>query len=161
LIIENTPKDYFKLFLTENFVQEFVDETNTYANNSIASRQLSPRSVWSTWKDVTVTEFWCFLATVIINMGIIELPNMKDYWSQEWSYHVPFFSYVFSRDRFMQIFWMLQLSPTPPPTGPLTRTKTMLYRLKEVDANKKPTTHLQFRRKLVEELSADRMAVQG
>jgi hypothetical protein len=94
-------------------------------------------------------------------MGIIGLPNMKDYWSQEWSYHVPFFNYIFSRDRFTQIFWMLQLSPTPPTTAPLTRTKTILYRLKAIDANKKPMTHLQFRWKLVEELSADRTAVRG
>jgi hypothetical protein len=70
-------------------------------------------------------------------MGIIGLPNMKDCWSQEWSYHVPFFNYIFSRDRFLQIFWMLQLSPTPPTTGPLARTKTMFYRLKAIDANKK------------------------
>jgi hypothetical protein len=61
----------------------------------------------------------------------------------------------------MQIVWMLQLSPTPPTTGPLTRTNTILYRLKATDVNKKPTTHLQFRQKLVEELSADRMAVRG
>jgi hypothetical protein len=61
----------------------------------------------------------------------------------------------------MQIFWMLQLFPTPPTTGPLTRTKTMLYRLKAIDADKKPTTNMQFRRKLVEELFADRMAVRG
>jgi hypothetical protein len=161
LTVENTPKAYFKLFLTENLVQGFVDETNRYANNSTVSKQLSTRSIWSTWKDVTVTEFWCFLASVIINMGIIGLPNMKDYWSQEWSYHVPFFNYIFSRDRFMQIFWMHQLSPKPLTTGPLTRTKTMLYRLKAIYANKKPTTNLQFRRKLVEELSADRMAVRG
>jgi hypothetical protein len=56
---------------------------------------------------------------------------------------------------------MLELSPTPPTTGPLSRTKTMLYGLKAVDASKNPTTHLQFRRKLVEELSADRMTVRG
>jgi hypothetical protein len=37
----------------------------------------------------------------------------------------------------------------------------MLYRLKAIDAKKKPTTNLQFRWKLVEELSADRMAVRG
>jgi hypothetical protein len=80
---------------------------------------------------------------------------MKDYWSQEWSYHVPFFNYIFSRDRFMEIFWMLQLLPTPT-TGPLTRTKTMLYRLKAIHAKKKPTTNLQFRRKWVQQLSADR-----
>jgi hypothetical protein len=45
LTVENTPKDYFKLFLTENLVQGFVDETNTYANNSIVSKQLSPRFI--------------------------------------------------------------------------------------------------------------------
>jgi hypothetical protein len=56
---------------------------------------------------------------------------------------------------------MLQLSPTPPTTGPLTRTKTLLYRLKAIDAKKKPTTNLQFRWKLVEELFGDRMAVHG
>jgi hypothetical protein len=63
LTVENTPKDDFKLFLTENLVQGFVDETNMYANNSIVSKQLSPRSIWSTWKNMTVTEFWCFLAS--------------------------------------------------------------------------------------------------
>jgi hypothetical protein len=36
-----------------------------------------------------------------------------------------------------------------------------LYRLKAIDANNKPMTHLQFRRKLVEELSADRIPVWG
>jgi hypothetical protein len=56
---------------------------------------------------------------------------------------------------------MLQLSPTPPTTEPLTRTKTMLYRLKAIDAKKKPTTNLQFRRKFIEELSADRMGERG
>jgi hypothetical protein len=48
LTVENTPKEYFKLFPTENLVQGFVDETNRYANNSIISKQLSLRSIWST-----------------------------------------------------------------------------------------------------------------
>jgi hypothetical protein len=65
--------------MIENPVQGFADETNRYANNFIVSKQLSPLSIWSTWKDVTVTEFCCFLATAIINMGIIGLPNMRDY----------------------------------------------------------------------------------
>jgi hypothetical protein len=46
-------------------------------------------------------------------------------------------------------------------TGPLTRAKTILYRLKAIDAKKKPMTHLRFRWKLVEELSVDRMTVRG
>jgi hypothetical protein len=36
-------------------------------------------------------------------MGIIGLPNMKDYWSQEWSYHVPFFDDIFSRQIYANI----------------------------------------------------------
>jgi hypothetical protein len=36
-----------------------------------------------------------------------------------------------------------------------------LYRLKAIDANKKPMTHLQFRWKLVEVLPADRIPVRG
>jgi hypothetical protein len=100
LTVENTPKNYFKLFLTENLVQGSTDKINMYANNSIVNKQLSLRSIWLTRKDMTVTEFWCFSA-IVINMGIIGLANMKDYWSQEWSYHVPFFNYIFSRDRFM------------------------------------------------------------
>jgi hypothetical protein len=44
------------------------------------------------------------LATVIINMVIIGLPNMKDYWSQEWSYHVPFFQlHIFKRQIYANI----------------------------------------------------------
>jgi hypothetical protein len=43
--------------------------------------------------------------------------------SQEWSYHVPFFNDIFSRGRFMQIFWMLHFSPTPLTTGSLAKTK--------------------------------------
>jgi hypothetical protein len=46
LTAENTPKTYFKLFLTENLVQGFIDETNMYAKNSIVSKQMSPHSIW-------------------------------------------------------------------------------------------------------------------
>jgi hypothetical protein len=53
LTFENTCKDYFKLFLIENLVQEFVNERNRYANSSIVSKRLSLRSVWSAWKDVS------------------------------------------------------------------------------------------------------------
>jgi hypothetical protein len=41
------------------------------------------------------------------------------------------------------------------------KEKTLLYRLKAIDAKNKPTTNLQFRWKLVEELPADRTAVRG
>jgi hypothetical protein len=67
------------------------------------------------------TEFWCFLAKVIINIGIIGLPNMKDYWSQEWSYHVTFFKlHIFKRQIYANI---LDASAFPHTTNYRTTNK--------------------------------------
>ena len=41
---------------------------------------------------------------VILNMGIIKLPDLKDYWSTSNTTNVPFFRSVFSRNRFFQIY---------------------------------------------------------
>ena len=46
---------------------------------------------------------------VILNMGIVQLSNIKDYWSTHEMLNFPFFRMVFSRDRFLQIFGMLHV----------------------------------------------------
>ena len=50
-----------------------------------------------------------FLA-VILNMGLIEMPSIEDYWSTSWVTRTAFFSRVFTRDRFESIFWLFHLS---------------------------------------------------
>ena len=54
---------------------------------------------------VTITELEGFLA-VVINMGIISVPVVEDYWKMSWIAEVSFFSRVMARDCFMLIFWM-------------------------------------------------------
>ena len=49
-----------------------------------------------------------FLA-VILNMGMIQLADLKEYWSTDNTTNLPFFRSVFSRDRFFQIFGMLHV----------------------------------------------------
>ena len=44
---------------------------------------------------------------MILNMGIIQLQDMKDYWSTHHTTNLSFFQSVFSRDRFFQIFGAL------------------------------------------------------
>ena len=46
---------------------------------------------------------------VILNMGIIQLGVLKDYWSTDDTTNLPFFRSVFSRDRFFQIFGALHV----------------------------------------------------
>lgn len=69
-----TPLDYFKLFFTEDI------ETNKYAANIKAMKNLSTFSIWTTWYPMTEVEMKALLG-VIIKMAFIEVSDMKEYWS--------------------------------------------------------------------------------
>lgn len=76
---------------------------------------------------MTVPEMYGFLA-VVINMGIIKVPEISSYWSTSWTSHIPFFSSIFSRNRFELIFWMLHVSSVPDGRTPkrLDKVRTLL-----------------------------------
>jgi hypothetical protein len=92
--------DYFGLFFNDKFLNNIVVETKTYARHKISELQLSPRSIWSRWSDVTVPEMKVFLR-LIINMGLMPLPDIKDYWSSERITQIKVFGDVMSRVRFL------------------------------------------------------------
>jgi len=72
---------------------------------------------------------------LIINMGVIRLPYVKDYWSQQFVCRVPFFGEVFTRKHFLQIFWMLHLETVSTSDHSLrTRTQKVSNFLKYMDA---------------------------
>ena len=65
---------------------------------------------------------------VVINMGVIQLPELEAYWSTNWTGNIPFFGPVFSRSRFEQIFWMLHVSKDDPdhPGKKINKVKDIL-----------------------------------
>ena len=69
---------------------------------------MRPRSRFHKWKPVTRCELLSFLA-LILNMGIIQLPDIESYWKTSWVCQVQFFRDVLPRDRFQEIFWMLHV----------------------------------------------------
>ena len=52
--------------------------------------------------------------SIVINMGIIKLPDLEAYWKTTWVTEMPFFGTVMARDWFQQIFWMLHVSHSDP-----------------------------------------------
>ena len=88
-----SPEDYFALVFDEQLWQFLVDQTNLYAAQKVNRR----------WKMVTVDEMKGFVA-VILNMGVIQLTCIKDYWSTKHTTDLLFFRSVFSRDHFFEIF---------------------------------------------------------
>lgn len=114
----SNPLGYFQLFFTDDLISEIVAATNAYATDKInRKRPLQRFSIWHEWFDVTVNEMKAFFG-VILNMAINPKPEIVDYFSEDWLSKMPFFTDVFARKRFLQIFWMLHL-----PTG-ITSTKT-------------------------------------
>ena len=74
---------------------------------------MRPRSIWKTWTDVTLAEMKAYLG-VVMNMAINGKSSVQDYFSRDWIKDQPFFRDVFSRDRFLQIHWMLHVNPPAP-----------------------------------------------
>ena len=64
--------------------------------------------LYCNWRPVMREEMKGFIA-VILNMGIIQLSDLKDYWSTDDSTNLPFFRLVFSSDHFFQIFGALHV----------------------------------------------------
>jgi len=87
------------LFFTSEIIKKITAETNAYAKEKIANKTVSRFSVWHEWYDVVEEEMLAFLG-FIINMGVIHLPYVKDYWSQQFVCRAPFFGEVFTRKRF-------------------------------------------------------------
>ena len=50
------------------------------------------------------------LLVLIITMGIVDLPSLKDYWSTSWPFCTPHFSSLLSRDRFFLLLKFLHLA---------------------------------------------------
>lgn len=100
---------YFQLFFTDELIHEIIGATNDYAIKKInKKRPLQQYSIWHSWKDVTFMEMKAFLG-VVLNMALNPKPEIVDYFSEDWLSKMPFFKDVFSRTRFLQIFWMLHL----------------------------------------------------
>uniref|UniRef100_A0A1A9ZC51 DDE_Tnp_1_7 domain-containing protein n=1 Tax=Glossina pallidipes TaxID=7398 RepID=A0A1A9ZC51_GLOPL len=105
--------DFFRLYFTDALIGSIVKETNDYANSKLRRMQFLKRSIWNTWSDVNRKEFLAFIG-VILNMGTMPLANLQEYWCTKFTNKIPFFSDVFTRDRFLQIFWRLHLHKNAP-----------------------------------------------
>jgi hypothetical protein len=75
LLPDAEPMDYFSLVFNDELLNNNV-ETNRYVRHKISELQLSQRSNWNRWSDVSVPKMKAFLG-LIINMGLMSLPDIK------------------------------------------------------------------------------------
>ena len=99
------------MYSTYNYVHLYC--TTRYAAQRIHQLEeggkLTRRSHFRKWYPTTITEMQGFLA-IIFNMGLIQLPQLEDYWKTSWVTEVPFFHRVMPRVRFELLFWLFHVS---------------------------------------------------
>lgn len=89
-------------------------ETNAYATEKInkykrLNANVSPRSMMSKWKGVTVNEIENFLA-IIIHMSLVNKPKIQDYWAKHPMLQTTFASKLMKRERFTNILAFFHLN---------------------------------------------------
>ena len=103
---------------------------NRYASERIeklrAEGKITQRSCLAKWTPVTISELQGFLV-IVINMGVITVPAIEDYWKTSWIAEISYISRMMSRDRFELIFWMLHVShSTVSPPKRIDKLRTLL-----------------------------------
>ena len=83
----------FACFFSDEVFEHMVEETNVYAHLLRDNRPLTARSRLKNWRDVDITEMKAFIG-LILNMGIIKVPTLQEYWSTDITTHIPFFTQV-------------------------------------------------------------------
>ncbi|CAG2207905.1 unnamed protein product [Mytilus edulis] len=105
----NEPLDFMKLFITDDFINELVFQTNKYAEvKANDDESLKENSRIKKWQVVTLDEMKVFLS-LIIAMGLVKKSDIQQYWSNSEVMDTPFFRNYMSRDRFLAIHSNLHL----------------------------------------------------
>ena len=93
LLADASPEAFFLEVFSVEVVDLLVTETNRYVQHKIHTTPPSRRGILSNWHDTCREEMMAFLG-LILNMGIIQLSDIKDYWSTHKTLNLSFFQYV-------------------------------------------------------------------
>jgi len=88
-----------KLFLTTLLLQSIVTQSNLFAASKGATL------------DLRVEELQAFIG-INVAMGMLRLPQIRDYWATDDIISTPWFPSIMSRDRFVEILRYLHLVDT-------------------------------------------------
>ena len=88
------PAELFQLFFTDDIVRHLVEETNRYAAQCLEGKP----TVWST----NVEELRAYFGFYIF-MGLVREPEIRDYWSNDETFHYSPVAGRISRHRFEEI----------------------------------------------------------
>lgn len=109
------PVDFFFELFPQDLLTYIVQESNRYGQqylmNHAAYLEEHPRARANQFKrkPIVEDEIKKFIA-LVIGMGIVNMPDMQQYWSTSWPFTSTNFSSIMSRDRFLLLLKFLHLA---------------------------------------------------
>ena len=104
--------DFFRLFVTLEFLSILCQRTNLYArkNGADTPKPNKKRPSKGLWKSIAPTEMLRWLSLTFL-MGLIKKPSINDYWSTQPEMATPIFPATMARDRFKAILRSVYFYP--------------------------------------------------
>lgn len=126
-----TELDIFEHFLDTNLVTQIVRHINQFHNYFILRIPLTLHSRLQQWHDVTVPEFYIFIAIVMLMARNNHL-SIEEHWSTDPLLLTPIFGNLMSRNRFSSILGMLHFS------NPMAAKNTSILEKNRTSNNSRP-----------------------
>ena len=103
LPVGSSEKDFFELFVTNDFYNKVAEETNKYA----ALSQRKTGTVDNNWEDTNAEEIQAYIG-ILIYMGLVDLPEIEDYFQGD--FHIcPIVRQAMTLKRFKKLQQYLQI----------------------------------------------------
>ncbi|XP_055918374.1 piggyBac transposable element-derived protein 4-like [Eupeodes corollae] len=101
-----SPSDIYSHIVDEALVQFIVDETNRFAEQTIAAKRRSKHARMNQWIPTDSAEIKKFFG-LMIWMGLVPLGRMEEYWETKGVYNMALPRTIMSRNRFQVLLSML------------------------------------------------------
>lgn len=120
------PVALYKLFFTNEILEIIVEETNRYAVQCIVNAAYGRRQHQQAWNPVAKSELNTFIGILLI-MGVVQVPEIRLYWSKKAMYTNARIKKAMKRDRFLAILKYIHFSDNA-----TARTEDRLHKLRNV-----------------------------
>ena len=107
-----TPLDFVNFYLTDEFWNLLVTETNRFARQFLANNL--PNTYTGLWTPIDVNDMKSF-TTIITLMDLNHKPSLPMYWSEDDFLYTPIFSQIMTRNRFYLILHFLHFNDNEDP----------------------------------------------
>ena len=103
--------DFFNLFIDDDDFALKATETNRYYSQiHLRNREnVKPNARMNLWYETSANEIKQFLE-LTLNMGIVEKPSIRSYWSTDSLIETPIFHKTMSRDRYLNLLTFFHIT---------------------------------------------------